>query len=143
MGYERIPRYVQSERELIMERRKPTIYIAGPMRGIEDFNFPAFDRQEELLKKQGWVVINPAELDRQHGSPESGPMVYDPTTDYEDREFMRDALKRDLTVIAKDCTAIYCMSGFENSRGAKAEYHLAKAIGIDIYYEVPLPKINY
>ena len=46
-----------------MERRKPTIYIAGPMRGIEDFNFPAFDRQEELLKKQGWVVINPAELD--------------------------------------------------------------------------------
>ena len=126
-----------------MERRKPTIYIAGPMRGIEDFNFPAFDRQEELLKKQGWVVINPAELDRQHGSPETGPMEYDPTTDYEDREFMRDALKRDLTVIAKDCTAIYCMSGFENSRGAKAEYHLAKAIGIDIYYEVPLPKINY
>jgi len=56
---------------------------------------------------------------------------------------MRDALKRDLKVIAEDCTAIYCMSGFENSRGAKAEYHLAKAIGIDIYYEVPLPKINY
>ena len=70
-------------------------------------------------------------------------MEYDPTTDYEDREFMRDALKRDLKVIAEDCTAIYCMSGFENSRGAKAEYHLAKAIGIDIYYEVPLPKINY
>ena len=58
-----------------MERRKPTIYIAGPMRGIEDFNFPAFDRQEELLEKQGWRVINPAELDRQNGSPESGPMT--------------------------------------------------------------------
>ena len=126
-----------------MERRKPTIYIAGPMRGIKDFNFPAFDRQAGLLEKQGWRVINPAELDRQNGSPENGPMDYDPTKDYEDREFMRDALKRDLKVIAEDCTAIYCMSGFENSRGAKAEYHLAKAIGIDIYYEVPLPKINY
>ena len=96
-----------------MERRKPTIYIAGPMRGIEDFNFPAFDRQEELLKKQGWVVINPAELDRQNGSPETGPMEYDPTTDYEDREFMRDALKRDLTVIAEDCTAIYLCLGLK------------------------------
>ena len=113
------------------------------MRGIDDFNFPAFDRQAELLRKQGWVVINPAEMDREHGSPESSPMEYDPTTDYNDREFMRDALRRDLMAIAEDCTAIYCMSGFENSRGAKAEYHLAKAIGIDIYYEVPLPKINY
>lgn len=126
-----------------METRTPTIYIAGPMRGIEDFNFPAFDRQANLLRKQGWCVINPAEMDREHGSPESSPMEYDPATDYNDREFMRDAMRRDLVAIAEDCTAVYCMSGFETSRGAKAEYQLAKAIGIDIYYEVPLPKINY
>ena len=126
-----------------MKQRKPTIYIAGPMRGIKDFNFPAFDRQEKVLLEQGWNVINPAEMDRQDGTPCSSPMEYDPATDYADREFMRDALKRDLTVIAEKCTAVYCMSGFENSRGAKTEYHLAKAIGIDIYYEVPLPKINY
>ena len=126
-----------------METRKPTIYLAGPMRGIEDFNFPAFDRQAELLRKQGWRVINPAEMDREHGSPESGPMEYDPATDYNDKEFMREALRRDLVAIAEECTAIYMMSGFEQSRGAKAEYQLAKAIGIDIYYEVPLPKINY
>jgi len=126
-----------------MEKRKPTIYVAGPMRGIKNYNFPAFDRQAELLRKQGWRVINPAEMDREHGSPESSPMEYDPTTNYDDREFMREALRRDLVAIAEECTAIYCMSGFEQSRGAKAEYQLAKAIGIDIYYEVPLPKINY
>ena len=126
-----------------METRKPTIYLAGPMRGIKDFNFPAFDRQAELLRKQGWRVVNPAELDREHGSPETGPMEYDPATNYNDREFMREALRRDLVAIAEECTAIYMMSGFEQSRGAKAEYQLAKAIGIDIYYEVPLPKINY
>jgi hypothetical protein len=52
---------------------------------------------------------------------------------------MRDALKRDLLAICEDCTAIYMMSDWEKSRGAKAEWHLAKALGLDIYYEAPLP----
>tara|TARA_R110000744_G_scaffold41270_2_gene93339 strand:- start:189 stop:566 length:378 start_codon:yes stop_codon:yes gene_type:complete len=120
--------------------RKPTIYVAGPMRGYEDFNFPAFDRQARILSKQGWTVINPAEMDRQDGLPCSEPMEFDPSVNYEDREFMRDALKRDMTFICNDCTAIYMMSNWESSRGAKAEYHLAKALGLDIYYEAPLPK---
>ena len=50
--------------------RKPTIYIAGPMRGYEDGNFPAFDRQARVLEEQGWIVINPAEMDRQEGEPQ-------------------------------------------------------------------------
>ena len=122
-----------------MKERKPTIYIAGPMRGIENFNFPAFDRQAKVLEEQGWKVINPAEMDRQDGLPCSGPMEYDPAISYEDREFMRDALKRDLVVICDKCTAMYMMSDFEKSRGAKAEWHLAKALGLEIYYEAPLP----
>ena len=123
-----------------MKTRRPTIYIAGPMRGIEDFNFPAFDRQARVLKKQGWIVINPAEMDRQDGLPCNGPMEYDPSVNYEDREFMRDALKRDLVAICDRCTAMYMMSDFEHSRGAKTEWHLAKALGLEIYYEAPLPK---
>ena len=125
-----------------MKKRTPTIYIAGPMRGYEDGNFPAFDRQARVLEKQGWEVINPAEMDRQDGSPPNGHIEFDPTTDYEDREFMRDALKRDLLAICEDCTAIYMMSDWEKSRGAKAEWHLAKALGLDIYYESPLPPIT-
>ena len=125
-----------------MSSRKPTIYIAGPMRGFDDGNFPAFDRQAMVLEKQGWVVINPAEMDRQEGEPPSGHAEFDPSTDYEDREFMRDALKRDLIVICEDCTAMYMMSSWENSRGARAEWHTAKAVGLDIYYEAPLPDKN-
>ena len=125
-----------------MERRKPTIYIAGPMRGYEDGNFPAFDRQAKILELQGWNVINPAEMDRQDGSPPNGHKTFDPAADYEDREFMREALERDLVAICKDCTAMYMMSEFEKSRGAKAEWHLAKALGLDIYYEAPLPNQN-
>ena len=124
----------------VMKDRTPTIYIAGPMRGYEDGNFPAFDRQARVLKKQGWIVINPAEMDRQEGEPPNGHLEFDPATDYNDREFMRDALKRDLVVICEDCTAMYMMSEFEKSRGAKAEWHTAKALGLEIYYEAPLPK---
>jgi hypothetical protein len=123
-----------------MIKRKPTIYIAGPMRGYEDGNFPAFDRQAKVLEKQGWRVINPADMDRQDGSPPGGHLKFDPETDYDDREFMREALERDLVAICKDCTAIYMMSDWETSRGAKAEWHTAKAVGLKIYYEAPLPE---
>ena len=111
------------------------------MRGFEDGNFPAFDRQARVLKKQGWEVISPADMDRRDGAPPGGHLKFDPATDYEDSEFMRDALKRDLVAICDRCTAIYMMSGWETSRGAKAEWHTAKAVGLKIYYEAPLPDV--
>ena len=124
-----------------MKDRTPTIYVAGPMRGYDNFNYEAFDRQTDILRKQGWSVINPAEMDRDISAPPSDPHEYDPKTNYEDREFMREALCRDLVAICDTCTAVYMMSGWEQSRGAKAEWHCAKALGLEIYYEVPL--INY
>lgn len=116
--------------------------MAGPMRGYEDYNYPAFDRCARVLKQQGWRVINPAELDRQAGKPTSGAMEFNPDTNYEDHEFMRRALLRDVVAICEDCTAIYMMSGWENSKGANAEHALAKALGLDVYYEAPLPKVR-
>ena len=123
----------------IRENRKPTIYIAGPMRGYDDYNYPAFDRQQKVLEEQGWKVINPAEMDRDDDKPINGPMQFDPDNNYEDHEFMRKALKRDMVAICDDCTAIYMMSNWEKSKGAKTEWALAKALGLDIYYESPLP----
>ena len=120
--------------------RQPTIYIAGPMRGYDDYNYPAFDRQQKVLEEQGWKVINPAEMDRDDEKPINGPMQFDPDNNYEDQEFMRDALKRDMVAICDDCTAIYMMSNWEKSKGARAEWSLAKALGLNIYYESPLPK---
>ena len=46
-----------------ISNRKPTIYVAGPMRGYENYNYPAFDRCSRVLREQGWNAINPAELD--------------------------------------------------------------------------------
>jgi|18_taG_2_1085343.scaffolds.fasta_scaffold05276_6 hypothetical protein len=124
----------------IMKIRLSTIYIAGPMRGYDDYNYPAFDRQAIVLRRQGWTVINPAEMDRDDEKPINGPHQFDPVNNYEDHEFMRSALKRDMVAICDECTAIYMMSDWETSRGAKAEWHLAKALGLEIYYESPLPE---
>ncbi len=125
-----------------MTERTPTIYIAGPMRGYEDYNYPAFDDRANMLEGAGWNIVNPAALDRDQGKPMSDPMSFSPDTNYEDHEFMRMALKRDMVAICDECTAIYMMRDWEKSRGAKAEWHLAKAMGLDIHYEVPLPDKN-
>jgi hypothetical protein len=45
-----------------------------------------------------------------------------------------------LVAICADCTAIYMMSGWEKSKGANAELALARALGIKIFYEAPLPR---
>jgi len=119
--------------------RKPTIYVAGPMRNYENYNYPAFDERANILDQYGWVVVNPAQMDRNDGKPMADPMSFSPDTNYEDHEFMRLALRRDMVAICEECTAIYMMAEWEKSRGAKAEWHLAKALGLDIYYEVPLP----
>ena len=123
-----------------MNERQPTIYVAGPMRGFENYNYPAFDRCARVLRDQGWNVINPAELDRDQGKPISSAYDFDPDNCYEDHEFMRSALRRDMVAIGEECTAIYMMSGWEKSKGANAELALARALGIKIFYEAPLPK---
>jgi hypothetical protein len=36
-------------------------YVAGPMTGIKDFNYPAFNAVAEDLRAQGYEVENPAD----------------------------------------------------------------------------------
>lgn len=37
------------------------VYIAGPMTGLPDFNFPAFHAAAAAWRAAGWEVFNPAE----------------------------------------------------------------------------------
>lgn len=40
---------------------KPRIYIAGPMTGLPDSNYPAFNAAAATWRAMGWDVENPAE----------------------------------------------------------------------------------
>ena len=99
------------------------VYIAGPMRGIPLWNFPAFDEWRDFMYEAGWYVISPADMDRDLGIDEH---------DYPDLPFtMEDAMSRDIEQILS-CTAILLLPGWENSTGVATELTVAKAIGLQI-----------
>jgi hypothetical protein len=103
------------------------IYIAGPMTGIKDWNFPAFFKAEEELEALGYEVINPAHNDgatvqealQSAGSPDSPNKMWS--------WYMRRDLPHVLSV-----DAICLLPGWQNSKGASLEVHVAKAIGLPL-----------
>ena len=110
------------------------VYIAGPMRGYPDFNFPAFFAAEEKLNADGHTTFNPARRDIEA----HGPGVNNsPTGDLADvPEFdLRDALGADCAWICTNATAIYMLEGWAQSKGAIAERALGQALGLDVRYQ--------
>lgn len=89
------------------------IYLAGPMTGLPEFNFPAFHAAAADLRALGHVVSSPAEL-----PPDIG-------TDRPWSFYMRRGLGMLL-----ECEAIVLLSGWAESRGASLELTVAKALGM-------------
>ncbi len=93
-------------------------YIAGPMSGIKDYNYPAFNAKAAELRAQGEEVINPAENDAEIG-PDQPWQVY---------------LRRDLILLAERCDKIVLLPGWENSKGASLERLVGAKLGMTIVY---------
>lgn len=114
-----------------VHRRKPHVYIAGPMRGIKDFNFPAFDAARDKARELGWEPISPADLDRQSGVNETTEPQFKPE---QVRAFVERDSKALLSLHAEQGDAIALLPGWENSTGAVAEVFMAKWLGLRILY---------
>lgn len=111
------------------------VYIAGPMRGIPEFNFPAFFAAEEALQGEDRTIINPARRDIEGGFQWEG------TTGNEDLSSLnfnlREALAWDLAqVLSADLVAL--LPGWRDSSGARAEVAAAMAVGIELLELDPL-----
>jgi len=114
------------------------VYIAGPMTGIPNFNFPKFNAVAKHFRGQGHEVFNPAERDieRHNGVDISaGNATGDPGLAAKVHGFsLREALADDTAYICKEADAIAMLPGWENSKGARAEHALAFALGHTIIY---------
>jgi hypothetical protein len=102
---------------------KPVAYIAGKMRGVEQFNFPAFDTAAQVWADAGYHVISPADLDRERG--------FDGTTE-PTPEFLQTAMREDLLAVA-DADVLAVLPGWENSEGAGIEVRYALMMGKPIH----------
>lgn len=110
-------------------------YIAGPMRGIPEFNFPAFHAAADLMRSRGYEVFNPAAKDNErHGTDISkGNAAGCEELAAKEHGFnLREALGMDLAWICAEATAIALLPGWRNSKGATAEHATAIALGLDV-----------
>lgn len=90
------------------------LYVAGPMTGIEGFNFPAFRSSAALLRAAGFEVLDPS----RRGSNIPG---------YEWVDYMRHDIRDVL-----DVDGIATLPGSHNSRGARIQIRLAEELGIPV-----------
>lgn len=111
---------------------KKVVYVAGPMSGIKQFNFPAFDECARRLRERGHEVISPAELD----SPEVRTLAIESDDGSPDLRLPSwgDMLARDVAIVADRCTALALLPGWSSSRGARLEAYVAILCGHQIYY---------
>lgn len=87
------------------------VYVAGPMTGHHELNYPMFHSTAARLRKMGFEVVSPAELN---------PI----TTPY------REAMKNDILALV-ECDHIVMLEGWEKSKGATLEHHIASVLGIE------------
>ncbi|HGW5372322.1 TPA: DUF4406 domain-containing protein [Pseudomonas aeruginosa] len=90
---------------------QPLIYVAGPMTGLPEHNFPAFHAEAARLRDLGYQVENPAE----HGE----------IPGFEWADYLRLDLQKLLT-----CQAIALLPGWMDSKGARLEFTVATNLGM-------------
>ena len=111
------------------------VYLAGPMRGIPEFNFPAFMSAAEFLRKQGFFVFNPAERDIERLGVDISKGNEAGSEDQAAKEHgfnLRTSLYEDMRYICLEADAIALLPGWEKSKGANAELATALALGLSV-----------
>lgn len=113
------------------QAEKPTkAYVAGPMRGYDQFNFPMFDKCALYLREElGWKVCSPAEHDRETGFDETRNGL----TDFD----FQAAMQWDLAaVLWADCVVL--LPDWRESTGVGIELNAARATGKTLWEWHPM-----
>lgn len=97
---------------------KQRLYLAGPMSGRPDYNFPAFREATARFRAAGWIVVSPVEVGEIFAND---PMVHG-------SQYIRE----DLLHLVR-CDAIALLPGWESSVGARCEVAVALTLGLWFY----------
>ena len=103
--------------------RNKVFYLAGPMTGHPQFNFPAFIEAAAALRDRGYLIVSPAELDADEDDTADRALA---STDgnLENAGITHtwgDLLARDVKLITDEVEGIVFLSGWEKSKGARLE----------------------
>lgn len=82
-----------------------------------DWNHPMFHHVAGIYRQAGHKVINPAELDADVGLGHAWDIY----------------LRRDVVALA-ECNHIVMLPGWEGSKGARLEHHIATELGMEVTY---------
>lgn len=93
-------------------------YLAGPMTGHPELNFPLFHAEAKRLRDCGHDVVNPAEIN------------VDPAKGW------TECMRADIAELVK-CEAIAMLPGWQQSRGASLEHHIATQLGMQVIHLAP------
>jgi hypothetical protein len=130
-------------------------YLAGPMTGIPQFNYPAFYSAADRLRKIGLNVYSPAEMDDPTtvaaalASPDGSADDYDS----EGKGTWGEFLARDVLLIADELGGIILLPGWEKSKGARLEafvainldypaYEYKDGVCVEVYKQTIMEKIS-
>lgn len=95
------------------------IYLSGPMTGLPNYNYPAFNAEADRLRALGYQIENPAE----NPAPARDKWEL----------YMRPALIQML-----GCDMVAVLPGWNTSRGANVEVELALHMGMTVVYALGL-----
>lgn len=100
--------------------RKTTtvVYLSGPMSGLPEHNFPAFNAAAHALRQIGYSVVNPAEFKTD-------------TTAMTEAQAWRAYMQVDIKALV-DCDGIVMLPAWPESRGATLERSIAQGLGMRV-----------
>jgi hypothetical protein len=93
------------------------LYIAGPMSGVENFNYPVFIAADERLRALGFGTLNPIITEAENTSGVPQPWSW----------YMRRAI-----AMLVNADSVCLLPGWVDSPGAQLEVHVAEKLGLDI-----------
>lgn len=109
---------IACDNDIIDEVRLKRVFISGPISDTNDY-MERFRAAENLLKSKGFLAVNPTMFSKHLLECE-----------FQWEEFMKITYS-----LLKQCSKIYMLRGWEQSKGAHREYLYALSQGINVIFE--------